>query len=687
MSKPNLAKAVFDLYRYKYDSDSKTTQNDLEHEALSFRKLFDSNTIEPEKRYVLITAFTQQGKTFLTIAAACVHLALNHIPILIVKDRQQMRQLLFRVNAEMQDVRQKLKALGFSKEDRERYHSVLYCDSKSTKDETSTFFDGIQEAFSGRAPRFIIAIHHEKHLQRIQNYQNHSVVPSILFIDEAHKLGGYKKLSPEGIDFHDLDISYDTLISAMKERATKIYLITATPQDIMIIESQLYIRSIIWLRCPANYIGIDKWRFARIEPEPATPRESLLCILSELSNAPCIERIDKFGNQNMHPISILSFAERINDEQDSVLRSFKSTSTVLSDEQKTIIDAKWVLMTLNQNGIRLYHETLIGEAISLPNEEVCDYDDSGEFLFVQSQIGDVYHWLAHNGGVDRFPRIVVVAYKSAEEGVTFCSTWSLDKDEDKSWHLTHIDAMGISKSATCSAVEQRIGRVNGNHGDKIQPIIFCNVKCQEKLIKGFNLHFEQVRACCEQARIADCKVVDFVRAHPLFENQIPSRCYAIPGAQWFLHTEYNPDGNMEDEIISKGNSASKILQVVNPNGYQYMIWHTIEKAEELAEQATHTRAKMKEKYDASTAIDDKHWGKLKSAYKKKDKLIRKIIDKFVEDDFESLSEDTLAKVCGGTFQYDNYTRWDTRHYKYHILDRLGNGKFNLRADVIEKLQL
>ncbi len=684
----SLPKSVYNLFRHRYDSDSKTSHNDLEQEAFSFRRIIKTDIIENERKYVLVTAFTQQGKTFLTIAAACIHLAMGHVPIMIVKDRLQMRQLMSRIHNETKELRARLKELGFLKKERKRFKESLYCDSTLGTLERDEFFIHLQQAFNGNRPRIVVAIHHENHLERIYREMMMATATSVLFIDEAHKLGGYKKLADDEGDLHNPDIGYDVNISAMKEMASKVYLITATPQDIMISEPNLFIRSILWLRCPANYIGVDRWKFKRVLPEPDDSTQALIQILADLSTAQPIERVDKFGQENKHPISVLSFSERINENQDLALQSFKHDAVPTCSEHQVVIDSMWVVITLNQAGIKLFHQSLIGDVITIGNETIRDYHNTGEFVFQKTQIGEVFHWLAHNGGTDRFPRSVIISYKSAEEGVTFCSTWSEDKEEDKSWHLTHVDAMGLSRTASCSAIEQRLGRVNGNHGDGIRPIIYCTEECQEKLIKSFNLHFEQVRACCERARMNDCQVMEFVCHHPLFSNQIPSRCYNISGARWKLTTKFNLDEDMENRTICESKTASKILQIINPVGYCDMIARTLDN-ECLTEQALALRAELKTKHDeyVQKNVPDKYWNKLKIAYKKKTKLVRKIVDAFVVADFESLSERKLSDICGGAFQYDNYNHWDCKHYKYHILDKTDKNKFNLRAEIVDKLEL
>ncbi|MBS0626725.1 MAG: hypothetical protein JSS09_00760, partial [Verrucomicrobia bacterium] len=291
------------------------------------------------------------------------------------------------------------------------------------------------------------------------------------------------------------------------------------------------------------------------------------------------------------------------------------------------------------------------------------------------------HWLATNGGVQRFPRLIVIAYKSAEEGVTFCSNWSTDPAKDASWHLTHIDALGLSKSSCCSAIEQRLGRINGNHGDGMVPIVYCTDKCQEKLIKGFNFHFEQIKMCCDHQD--DVPVPQFLMKKPMYSNRVPPKCYNIQGAKWKLTLEYNPEQDLEDETVCLPTKASKILQVINPTGYRHMLSRTLQNEEDIEQKALQLRDRMVKVHQERVPVC---WNQLISSYNSRNGKVRKIIDAFSKVDFASLTEEELVNVCGGKFQYDNYIRWDIRKNKYRILDKVGKN-FILRADVIEKLGL
>ena len=695
--KVRLIEKVYSFFRYKFDEETGADEPLLGHEAFAFRETIEWGMApDPKRRISLITGLTQSGKTFITLAVACVNLAYGNIPIFIVKDTKQKNQLITRKNAMWKELRKFLQKEKFPQDLIDIYNGHIYCDSKTTRSERKDMDLMVRKCLDGTESKIIICIHNENHLTRVYKRINEMQKSNFaLFIDEAHKMGGYKiqSESGEGDDMHDEEIKYDTVLSYLKILAEKIYLVTATPQDILMCEPNLYTKGVVWL--PENsreYVGIKDWEFRIIDDfstsvsgviQVDTPEKSFafssppsfLQMMSDLSGQSPIKRVNKFGKEDFHPIIVLAKFELLNERQHMLLESLKSGGRSSNREHQAVIDANWVVMTFNQYGVRLYHESLKGKKITL-GSCIVSSGKNGEFLFPTSEIGEVWQWLALNGGVDKFPRILTVAYRSAEEGITFSSTWTGKQETDVNWHITH-EYVKMGKSTCSSTLEQSMGRANGNHGDNLTPIIYCTLDDKKKLILGYNLHYEQIQSICTLARDkGDVKVIDVIRELPIFHNRIPKNCYAVKGSRKLIKTKKNPRSIFEDAILTQSTRAIEDLSVLQPDRYN--------KNGELKKAQSWWMEERKKDYPViSTILDSSDkFARVKQAYNKGG-YVKRIVDSFRDVEGESLSEEQLKERCGEKFQYDNYIRWDLgKHAKYHLLNKVGV-KFILRAEIID----
>ena len=587
-----LAECVFAYYRRQFNDEINADNCILLHEALEFAALINDGAEFDEKRYVtLITALTQAGKTFVMMAIANIHLALGQTPMFIVKDIKQKNQLWSRYTFDIVQLRHWLKTdKKFQDDAIEIFDDPLYTDSNDSSSKRAIFTDHLQSALNGSRRRSILSIWEVGHINRVKNLitSNSNLV---IFIDEAHILGGYKKISEsgEGHDLHDTKVKYDVALAELKLYAKKIFLITATPQDILMSEPHLYAYGVMWLPEGKSYRGIKDWEFNIFEDKKDDVEieakmvgsdgkdttisipQSFFTVMAELSEKNPMRRKNKFGVRDRHPINVLARFERINERQRMILECLKTGTKAINPEHQKIIDARWVVMTFNQYGVKLFHESLRGETITIGDETVKDLG-TGEFLFPKAQIGEVWHWLWANGGVKRFPHMLTIAYQSAEEGITFCSTWSDDPTTDANWHLTD-GYMRLGSSTSASKGEQSGGRGSGNHGDKFDKgesmfTCHCSMADKKKILKGYNLHYEQVQAICKLARDKDdCRVVDYIRELPVFSNQVPPKYYSIPKAGTLLTKRKNPDKDIEEESFQHHKSAKSTLQMLSPERY------------------------------------------------------------------------------------------------------------------------
>jgi hypothetical protein len=346
------------------------------------------------------------------------------------------------------------------------------------------------------------------------------------------------------------------------------------------LEDNLYTEGIIFLPPTENYHGIEDWNIVTLpENDPditltvgkSTVKipESFITTMSNLSNKEPIDRINKFGIKDKHPIVLIARFERKNEGQRLILESLKPGTLPINDNHRNTISKNWVSMTLNQKGIHLFHQSLRKCTVTIGSESFSDAVGTGEFLFQKAQIDEVMDWLAKNGGVKRFPRWVIIAYDSAEEGVTFNSTYTGYVETDANIHLTDTYNK-FSNKTSASDIEQATGRLNGNHGDNMSITAHVDQKTKEILIKSHALHDAQILALCRLGKDHnDVKVTNAVRNMPVFINHVHKNYCKVSGASNLMTNKIkNPNTSLENESLRTHTKAKSTLMLLAPEKYE-----------------------------------------------------------------------------------------------------------------------
>lgn len=589
----SLTESVFNYYINNNIEESKFDNTILLHEGFEFLKLIDQDIpeIDNKKWINLIVGSTQCGKTFLILAVSNIYLAIGYPAVFIVKDLYQKNQFLTRYKDDSKKLRKYLRKEGFSREEVSIFNDPLYCDSKIARSDKKKFNIKLKSSLDGTKKRNIVCIWNATHLQRIQdNLEVHSKFSMVT--DEAHKLGAYKKLSPEYELTGNEKCAYDNAYLNLKVYASKLILLTATPQPILVVEPLLYTNGIVIIPEGVKYRGNESWKFYLIPNERyevyANTKEfeecknkknqvpcSFLNVLAKLSNKKPIKRINKFNNTDLHPINILAKFEVTNEGQHNILDMFKPNSFVINDDHQKIIDKKWTVFVINQEGIRFYSEKLKECQENLKKEskifKSAKKINECEYLFEKDiSIGHLWHWCWKNGGINRFGHIITIAYKSAEEGLTFCSTWNNNPEKDANWHLTHIYSKTGSTIASYS-LEQFFGRINGNHGDHMQPPkMYCSLEEKVKVLKSFNLHRKQIRDLCKlNLEHKNERVIEHIHGYEVFDNHVPKEYYGrIKNAKETLKIKHNPHFDEENKAFLEQPYSKHILSIINENESQ-----------------------------------------------------------------------------------------------------------------------
>jgi hypothetical protein len=737
-----LAEAVF--YFYRYDNNKENIY--MKHESLDFENLIKTGNTDKKRWMTLLTAYCQSGKTFLIIACMAVYLALGITPVFIVKDRINRLQAYTRISKSFSNLRIFLSKHGY-KEERKIYSDCLYMDSQSDisqneykKKITHSLIGGM----SNNKRRIVMCIKHEMHVRRVNECLT-SLSQFALIIDEAHILSGYKYLGDgSGEDMYDEGVAYDRELHALKNdiHCKKLIEITATAQSILVSNPKLYTKGILHIQASSEHRNLSNVIFdtTHHEDEKRDKREyrekikntraidelsvyafpqSMLTFLYEKSISPSYIRTNKFGVEDRLAIHALIKHDRLVSEQHKLMITFKDTAIPTCEKHAVIIASKWVVMTIQSEGIRVYHSDLIGKTINI-NGEVVTSNDVGEFLFTKAEICDIWQYLEMNGGVDTYPRRVCIAYNSVEEGVTFSGYYdATDPSVDKNLHLTDIYINMPNTAPTCR-LRQSIERGSGNHGDDISINVYCCQLIKEKWVKSVAVldeHLTFLQTLSQDGR--DIKVIDAIKEHSIYENRIPKNYIKVKGGIDNVSKKENPNGNDEDDELRIKIKGIHALNFIAPDVYKIHILSRsqldlIELREEKLEQESEileetlihrsksimkTKDKDKEEEQVTRDIinEDEDTNesivKLLACYKNRGKLFD-IIQAFIRHKKRVLSREILTEACDGKFKHDNFDHWDLgRHSKYHIIDHVEEGRYGkygrwrLRDNIIRVLDI
>ena len=114
---------------------------------------------------------------------------------------------------------------------------------------------GFKNAINGTKPKTVVVIKHFSHIEKINNnlVEDSKIC---LFIDEAQITGGYKVKNP---NYADPKVKFDSEIAKLKDVSTKYIVVSATVQDIIQVDGNLYSDNIIYIRPNSDYLGSEQF--------------------------------------------------------------------------------------------------------------------------------------------------------------------------------------------------------------------------------------------------------------------------------------------------------------------------------------------------------------------------------------------------------------------------------------------
>ena len=552
------------VYRfYRYGSSDEGGNLYIDAEGFSFLHLIAGNDINSKSKMALIAALCQSGKTFLIISAIHIYLALGFTPILLVPIKSHIRQFDKRYQLFSKKLVKHLKDNNLASESElDMFDGILTVNSA-----------GFKNAINGTKRKPVAVIKHFSHIEKINNNLTEDS-KICLFIDEAQVTGGYKV---KDSNYADPKVKFDTEIEKLKDVSTKYIVVSATVQDIIQVDGNLYSDNIIYIRPNSDYLGSEQfiWKTFDTDDDDETdllPTSILRCLREQSSKEP-IERYDRRHKKyDLHPINGLLRYERVKDEMSQILQAFIDGSF-----GKTITKGNWAIITDYGEGFHVWHKSLEGNSKLTIENIVGKKKKNGVFFFSSEKIGidDVYQFFA-TGGVAKFPRILTIAYDMCKEATSFISHY----DKPENIHLT----FGVVKFSKTTPVDTRIqffGRFNGNHGDDIKPVIYSTIEDKDGYMNGMYLHNRYLSEFVSTSMLGNFKITPEIlekvqgkfenpvicASHlekvPVYANRVPKHYNRVKGIK--IRKIPNPNKKKEEKIMNSIDSnIIDIFEVYDP---------------------------------------------------------------------------------------------------------------------------
>ncbi len=235
--------------------------------------------------------------------------------------------------------------------------------------------------------------------------------------------------------------------------------VSATVQDILIARWNIKGKSVIQMRPPPFYKGIEY--VTPITKFNIDDQDELFTALCEISND-----FDYEYEEKEHPKIILMHIHSKLDQMQSLFDSFRNNMFYLKDLT--------VPYRLPKEMTNICCIKYTGDGIVLSHPSI---SSSADVIYHNlNNISETLNWLANNGGKLRFPNIVIIAGQLADRGIRFA-------DPKTGWHLTH--EILRKQENTSSACATQGCRILGVFKDNIPLKLYTTKNTWDKIYKGY----------------------------------------------------------------------------------------------------------------------------------------------------------------------------------------------------------
>lgn len=624
------------------DMDMKLGEIKINNEKKSYSFSIPRWNIDPNPKMKsrIIKGFMQSKKTWIIIATAMYYYLLYRVPVFIVIENKL--SACDQITERIRDIFSKYMEHIGKRDMKDNFESLFkILDVNRGKKVSSEQF---RDAMTGKRPRIFISLRSEYDLGPVNTIlSKFKKKRYALIMDESDAIDNMSSSAAQ----EELD--------KLKQNASVIWNVTATAMT-SLMKEDIESGNVFVMRKPENYkdlpifnmyrLGEDSQYSDNVGDDPFQKDKNLKRYISDFSNKNPYE-VPIWGGIKHPVITLIRVCTTIEPQ-------IKVVNYIQNNYAKKIVS-----ITYNGSG---YGITLRGDNLpTIPitiKSIVSDYTDSTH-IFASCSIGDILSYLQNNGGVERYPRISILAGKMADRGITFGSSNYSEclRKNTLPWHLTemyYLAAVGTDQPNLLQAA----GRLCGVYVDNIPLTLYSNA-CED-IVKAYHAQEELIQRSREKCT-ENLFMRDIIPTVEISKEKCSKRRFTTPKVNCRIR-------KVPDDEEFGGWDWKKEERICNIPDYI-------------------VRASINEtKTDTNNEDGMKY---IVKSYRNKSTSIYKIIQEYIKRDFEALSASELKKGLGNDkLHMPNFDRWNLKHNQYKLLVKVPNkNKYTLCPKVVEALEL
>jgi hypothetical protein len=405
---------------------------------------------EPTMKSKIIKGFMQSKKTWIIISTALYYYIIYRIPVFIVIENKlsACEQLIQRIK----EVFSKYMEHIGKNEMRDNFESLFKILDVNRGKKVSP--DQFKQAITGKRPRVFICLRSEYDLSPVT--ETLSEIKSnrfALIMDESDAIDNMSSSSAQ------------EQLNKLKTKASIVWNVTATAMTSLMKEN-IDSGNVFIMKRPEHYKDLPSFNMIKLDQEskycenvednPFEKDKNLEKYISNLSSK-------KLGQK--HPVlSLIRVGTTIEPQ-------LKIAEYIHSKYGEKIVS---ITYNGSSYGITMRGNSLDRESISITSKIISQYE-KGVHSFFNCSISDILYYLQSNGGVDKYPVIVILAGKMADRGITFGSSNYSEciKNNILPWHLTEMYYLAATGTDQPNLL-QASGRLCGVYIDNIPLTLYSN---------------------------------------------------------------------------------------------------------------------------------------------------------------------------------------------------------------------
>jgi hypothetical protein len=409
---------------------------------------------EPTMKSRIIKGFMQSKKTWIIISTALYYYIIYRVPVFIIIENKlsACEQLIQRIK----EVFSKYMEYIGKNEMKDNFESLFKILDVNRGKKVSP--DQFKQAIKGKRPRIFICLRSEYDLSPVNEVLSEIKSNRFAFImDESDAIDNMSSSSAQ------------EELNKLKTKASIIWNVTATAMT-SLMKEDIDSGNVFIMKRPEHYKDLASFNMIKLD------QESTYCDNVEDNPFEKDKNLEKY-------ISSLSLKKPFNiqNSKHPVLSLIRVGTTIepqlkISEYIHSKYGEKIVSITYNGSsyGITMRGNSLDRESITVTSKIISHYEKYVHSFF-NCSIGDILQYLQSNGGVERYPVIVILAGKMADRGITFGSSNYSEcmKNNIFPWHLTEMYYLAATGTDQPNLL-QASGRLCGVYVDNIPLTLYSN---------------------------------------------------------------------------------------------------------------------------------------------------------------------------------------------------------------------